>query len=211
MKRTELIIIAVILLSFIIGVYFYNIMPEKIASHWDAKGQVNGYMSKFWGLFLLPFISVALFLFFELIPIIDPHKKNIAKFRKDYNKFILIIILFLFYLYLLTILWNVNVKFNLIQLLVPAFAAIFYSTGVLIKSAKRNWFIGIRTPWTLSNERVWNKTHKIGAKLFKISGIISLVGIIIPSYGIFFILIPVLASSIYLVIYSYIEFKRLKH
>lgn len=67
-RKSEITIIAIILLSFVIGIYFYPQMPEKIASHWDSKGQVDGYMSKTWGLFLMPLISIGLFLLFVLIP-----------------------------------------------------------------------------------------------------------------------------------------------
>jgi len=59
------------------------------------------------------------------------------------------------------------------QMMVPALGILFYYCGILIENAKRNWFIGIRTPWTLSNEKVWERTHKIGGKLFKIAGLIA--------------------------------------
>jgi uncharacterized membrane protein len=210
MKKIKLITLAIILISFLIGIFLYPMFPEKIASHWNAQGQVNGYTTKFLGLFLVPIISLFLFFLFILIPKIDPYKKNIEKFRKYYNNFILLIILFLFYIHLLTILWNTDIKFNLMRALSPAFAILFYYTGILITNAKRNWFIGIRTPWTLSSEKVWNKTHKIGGKLFKLIGIISLLGILFPNYAIWFILVPVIITTIYLLFYSYFEFKKIK-
>lgn len=183
-------------------------MPEKMASHWNAQGKVDGYISKFWGLFLMPFISLGLFLLFIIIPKIDPLKANIEKFRKYFDNFIVIIILFLFYLYLLTIFWNLEFRFNFSQLLVPALGLVFYYCGVLVENAKRNWFIGIRTPWTLSNDKVWEKTHEIGGKLFKVSGAITFLGIIFPDYAILFILIPVIFVAIYTIIYSYFEYQK---
>jgi len=82
-------ILGIILLSFLLGVYLYPQMPEKMASHWDFQGQVDGYMPRFWGLFLMPFISSGLFLLFVLIPKIDPLKANIKKFRSHFDRFIL--------------------------------------------------------------------------------------------------------------------------
>lgn len=183
-------------------------MPEKMASHWNFKGEVDGYISRFWGLFLMPFISVVLFLLFLLIPKIDPLKANIEKFRKYFDGFVVLIILFLFYLYLLTIFWNFGVKFSMNQVLAPAFGILFFYCGILIEKAKRNWFIGIRTPWTMSSEKVWEKTHKIGGRLFKISGIIALLGIFFPGLALFFVLIPVIFVVIYTVIYSYFEYRK---
>jgi len=208
MRKSAIIILGIILLSFLIGIYLYPKMPEKMASHWNAQGQVDGYVSKFWGLFLMPFISLALFLLFILIPKIDPLKANIEKFRKYFDGFIIFTILFLFYLFTLTIFWNFGVKFSMNQVLPPAFGILFFYCGILIEKAKRNWFIGIRTPWTLSNDKVWERTHKIGGKLFKVVGIIAFLGIIFPNYAFFLILFPVIAVSIYTVIYSYFEYRK---
>ncbi|MFH0948896.1 MAG: SdpI family protein [Candidatus Aenigmatarchaeota archaeon] len=208
MKKTEVIIIGIILISFALGIYLYPQMPENMASHWDAQGRVNGYMPKLLGLFLMPFISIILFLLFVIIPKIDPLEFNIKKFRNHYDRFVMLVIIFLFYIYLLSIFWNFNDEFDMIQMLSPAFAILFYYCGILIENAKRNWFIGIRTPWTMSNEKVWNKTHKIGGKLFKITGLITLFGIVFPGYAIFFIIVPIILVVAYTFVYSYFEYRK---
>ena len=208
MKKSQVVILGLILMSFLIGVCLYSQMPEKMASHWNSKGEVDDYMPRFWALFLMPILSFGLFLLFLLVPKIDPLKQNIEKFRKYYDGFIVLIIGFLFYVYLLTIFWNLGFRFNMAQLMMPALGALFYYCGVLIENAKRNWFIGIRTPWTLSSEMVWDKTHKLGGKLFKIAGIIALFGIILESYAFIFLIIPVIFISIYLIAYSYFEFQK---
>jgi len=207
-RITITIILLIILTSFFIGIFLYPKMPSIIASHWNTEGQVNGFITKFWALFLMPFISLLLFLLFILIPKIDPLRENIKKFIKYYNLFILFIILFLFYLYLLTIFWNLGFIFNMNLALTPAFAILFYCAGNLIKNAKRNWFIGIRTPWTLSNDKVWDETHKIGGNLFKAVGIIALLGVFFPNYAIFFLIIPAIIVSVYTFIFSYFEYQK---
>jgi uncharacterized membrane protein len=208
MRKSEITVLIIILIVFALGIYLYPQMPEKMASHWNIQGQVDGYMSKFWGLFLMPIISVGLFILFVLIPRIDPLKENIAKFRKYFDNFVVLIILFLLYLYFLTILWNLGKRFNMIQVLAPAFGILFYYAGILIEHAKRNWFIGIRTPWTLSNEKVWQKTHEIGGRWFKIAGLIALLGVFLPSYAIFFVLLPIILVAVYTIIYSYFEYQK---
>jgi len=95
--------------------------------------------------------------------------------------------------------------------LIPAIGFLFIYIGLILKHLKQNWFIGIRTPWSLSNEKVWNKTHKLGSKLFVISGIITLAGILFPpTFMILFILVPILASSIWLIVYSYLIYRKEK-
>jgi uncharacterized membrane protein len=208
MRKGEIISLGIILLFFAVGASLYPSMPEMMASHWNIQGEVDGYMPKLWGLFLMPIVSLALFLLLIFIPRLDPLKANVAKFRKYFDNFVAIVVLFLFYLYLLVIFWNKGARFEMIQFLAPAFAVLFYYAGVLTERAKRNWFIGIRTPWTLSNDKVWGKTHELGGRLFKTSGTLALLGIVFPVYAIWFVLAPVLFTAIYTVSYSYFEYRR---
>ena len=210
MRASELSILIILIISFAIPIYLYPGLPDDIVSHWNAAGEVDGYMPKFWGLFLTPMIGFGMLLLFMVIPRVDPLKANIKKFRGYFDAFIVIMILFLFYLQLIIISWSLGFRFDIIQMMSPAFAIIFYYAGILIEHTKRNWFIGIRTPWTLSSDRVWNKTHKRGAKLFKLSGAIILFGVLFPDIAMYFILIPILLSSFYLIVYSYFEYKKEK-
>ncbi len=210
MRKSTLVIIIIILLSFVISVWVYPQMPEKVASHWNAQGQVDGYMSRFWGLFLMPIISVGLFLLFLIIPKIDPLKANIEKFRKYFDWFIVLIFVFLFYIFMLTVLWNVGVRYNMSVAIIPALGLLFFYIGILLQKAKRNWFIGIRTPWTLSSDRVWDKTHKLGSKLFMIAGVIAIIGVLFPRYTIWLIIVPVILVAIYTMVYSYFEYQKEK-
>lgn len=210
MKIGVLIILGIIAASFAVGIYFYDAMPEQMASHWNSKGEVNGYMSKTYGLFLMPVVSVLMVLVFILIVKIDPLQKNIKKFMGYYIGLILAIVLFLFYLNLLSIFANLGYDFNMNQMMVPALGILFYFIGVVLGKAKRNWFVGIKTPWTLSNDKVWNKTHLLGSRLFKIAGILAFAGFVLPDYAVWLVIVPVSVFSVYLIFYSYFEFRKLR-
>jgi uncharacterized membrane protein len=185
-------------------------MPERIASHWNAAGQVDDYWGKTEALFIMPVISILLLGLFAVIPKIDPLRKNIQEFRKYFDAFVVLIMLFLLYLFALTIFWNLGNALNIVQFLAPAFGALFFAAGVLIKHSKQNWSIGIRTPWTLSSEKVWNKTHEKGGLLFKVSGIIAIFGVFLPEIAIWLVIAPVIVSAIYLFAFSCFEFKKEK-
>jgi uncharacterized membrane protein len=200
--------IALVAVSFLLGAYVYPQMPEKVASHWDERGEVNGYMPRFWGVFFVPILSVVLLAIFLIIPAIDPLKANIQEFREYFDKFILLFFAFLLYVYILTLAWNLGFTFNMLALMAPAFGMLFYYLGVLVGHAKKNWSIGIRTPWTMSSEGVWEKTHKLGGKLFKLAGAIAIFGAVFQDYAIWLVLVPVLGVSAYLFVYSYLEFKK---
>ncbi len=208
-KYTNWILIILIALSVLIGLYFYPLMPEKMITHWNASGVADGYSTKFWGLFLLPIILIACAIIFRYIPKIDPYKKNVNDFLGYYNIFIVIFSLFMFYVFMLSIMFNIYPNMNnMFIYLAPAFGILFYYCGILIDKAKRNWFIGIKTPWTLSSDYVWDKTHKLGGYLFKISAILSLIGIFFEKIAIWFVLFPIIASAITVIVYSYIVYKK---
>ena len=148
-------VLVLILVTTLAGVLHWNGLPDPMASHWGINDQVNGTMPKFWGVFLMPLISLGLFLLFLIIPTIDPLKANIAKFRDTFNLFITFMTLFLMYVQGLTLAWNLGfTHFKMSTSLMPALGLLFILVGCMIRKAKRNFFIGIRTPWTLSSDKV---------------------------------------------------------
>lgn len=207
-RKSELLIVGITLLSFVIGVCYYPQMPERMASHWNARGQVDDYLSRFWGVFLIPVTLVGLALLFMAIPRIDPLRENIEKFRRYYDGFVILFMIFMVCVYLQMILWNIGIKVGP-NVTVPIGAGLlFIGAGILCENARRNWFIGIRTPWTLSSEQVWDKTHRLGGKLFKIAGVLAMVGIFFQSYAVFFVLVPALLVAAYTIVYSYFEYQK---
>ena len=194
--------------SMVVGAYLYPSMPERVASHWGAQGQVNGYMPRSWGLLLMPAITFILLAFFYVIPKIDPLRGNIDSFKAHYDNFILIFTCFMTLIYLQTVLWNVGVQVNPLTVISFGLFVLFHYSGILLENSKRNWFIGIRTPWTLSSDAVWEKTHRMGGRMFKGCGIICLLGVILPDFAILFIIVPILLTAVYTTVYSHLEYKK---
>jgi len=207
-KNTIILAAVLILATALAGILVWNQLPEQVASHWNANDQVNGYMSRFWGVFLMPVMATGMLLLFLVIPSIDPLKANIQQFRATLNTFIVLIIAFLLYVQVLTLIWNLGYTgFRMGSAMLPAMGLLFIFLGALISKAKRNFFIGIRTPWTLSSDRVWDETHRLGGKLFIGAGVLALVGIFFPNDAIWFIMVPVLGASLISVVYSYILYQ----
>jgi uncharacterized membrane protein len=209
-RLTTIIVLVLVLAATIAGLSLWNRLPDQMASHWNVNDQVDGYMSKFWGMFLMPLITLGMFLLFLVIPNIDPLKANIAQFRDAFNLFIVLIVGFMVYVHMLTLLWNLGyTSFGLGRAMMPALGVLFIFVGYMLRKAKRNFFIGIRTPWTLSSDRVWDETHRIGAMLFTISGILALLGSFFGGTTAFaMLMVPILGSTIFLVIYSYVLYQR---
>ena len=209
MKIQYLLSIALIVIAFAAGIYLYEQLPDSMPSHWNANGEVDGYMNKDTALFLMPAICLFLLVLFILIPKIDPLKKNIEKFREYYDWFILLIIAFFVYIYFVTLAWALGYQFSMNYAILIPIAVLFYYLGVLCERSKRNWFIGVKTPWTLSNDTVWRKTNDLAGKLFKILAVVFIIGLLLPPEFIIYLIVAVVLVALYPIIYSYFEFQKL--
>ncbi len=200
------IIILIPLLVLITSFVTYTYLPESIASHWGFSGQADGYSSKQFGAFLMPIMIIGLTVLLKYLPKLDP-KVNVEYMKKYFDTFILVFQLFIAMIYVYTLLWNFDIKLPINIFMSIGFAGLFYYVGILVENAKQNWFIGLRTPWTLSNVNVWDKTHQLGGKIYKVFAILFLVGIF--SSNLFFIIMVLFfVANFYLVIYSYLEYRK---
>lgn len=197
-----------ILGTVLLTIAVYPFLPPVIISHWNAAGIADGSMAKSWGLAFIPLIMIACVALFALLPRIDPLRENYQKFANYYEGFVLIFVLWLLAVQVLIILWNMGYLVSINILFPVLFGILFVYTGLLLVHAEQNWFVGIRTPWTLSSVRVWKQTHERGGKLFVLAGIISFSGALAGPYALWCILLPVLVVAAYTIVYSYVLYKR---
>jgi len=210
-NRTTFLLLSLLILSAMLsGLILWERLPLQMAAHWNVADEVDGYTSRFWGVFLMPLIGLAMAILFWLIPRIDPLRENIARFRGMFNAFIVATVAFLLYLHFLTLLYNLGVHFAMSRMMLPAMAVLIYFAGELIRQAKRNWFIGIRTPWTLSDERVWTETHRLGSWLFKAAAVVILIAALLGRAASWISLAALLIAASVPIAYSYLLFERLR-
>jgi uncharacterized membrane protein len=209
--RTTTILVSILIIAAVLaGLLLWNKLPDQMASHWNANDQVDGYMSKFWGVFMVPLMMLGMSVLFLVIPNIDPLKANIAQFREAFNLFIVLITGFMVYIHILTLRWSLGyTNFGMSKAMLPAMGLLFIFVGYMLRKAKRNFFIGIRTPWTLSSDKVWDETHRLGSILFVVSGVFAFIGSLFGGMVAFWLLfIPIIGSTIFLLVYSYVLYQR---
>ena len=209
MERREYLIWAIIAAMFISGAYIYPSMPETMATHWDMDGNVNGYSTRAVGIFLMPVLALGIYLLFKAIPHVAIYRKNIESFREYYFYLIAGVVIFLSAVQSAMLAANMGYEFNMKYITMPALAILLFGIGIILEKTKRNFFIGIRTPWTLSSDRVWKKTNRLGSKMFRVFGVLALVSLLVPGSLLFFI-IAILIGVIYLFVYSYLEYAKEK-
>ncbi len=208
MTKGEIAGLVILALSLVLAAVCYPKMPELIASHWNAAGEVDGHTSRLAGLLLAPIIIAVMWLLFVAIPRIDPLKQNIARFRGILDWFIVVMLLFMLSIEAQVVLWNLSVKVPPWVTMPIALGFLFFFVGLLLGKTKRNYFIGIRTPWALASDVVWDKTHRLGSRLFMISGGIALLGVFFGKYALVFVLAPALVSTAVAAVYSYAVYRQ---
>ncbi|MDP2749416.1 MAG: DUF1648 domain-containing protein [Nanoarchaeota archaeon] len=209
----EIIPIAIILLMIIIGIYVYPTLPDKIPTHWNFKGEIDNYGPKTFALFGLPLIALTIYIILSVIKYFDPYRKNIEEFKHLYG-IKLAMVAFMFAIYTGMIMQALGNKFEMGKFVIVLISLLFFYLGYTLRSIKRNYFIGIRTPWTLASETVWNKTHRLGSFLFMLAAFMMLLSFFAPensAISMIFVLVPIFAIVIFSFGYSFYLFKKEKN
>ncbi|MFZ5391351.1 MAG: SdpI family protein [Patescibacteria group bacterium] len=163
--------ILTILIALGLSYYFYPSLPDTVASHWNFAGQVDGWSSKQVHSLLLPGLMLGIYILFLVMPYLDPKKERYQEFAKVYQIFKSLMLTVLLIIYLAATLYNVGYDINIGLIVATSVGLLMIILGNYMGKIKKNWFVGIRTPWTLSSENVWNKTHRVGGWMFIIFGL----------------------------------------
>ncbi|MDD5291234.1 MAG: SdpI family protein [Patescibacteria group bacterium] len=208
--KTEIFPLLILAATIISSFYFYAGFPERVPTHWDFAGQVNGWGSRSFA-FIIPGVMVIMYLLFMVLPFLDPKKEKYSQFKKVYHILKDVILLFMAVIYLATSLNALG--YNLpIGIIIPVgVGLLFIIIGNYMKEIKSNWFVGIRTPWTLSSEEVWEKTHRFGGKAFMISGFLIALDSFLPiSWRLPVFIVAIILVVFGTIIYSYIVYLKEK-
>mgnify|MGYP001309430334 FL=1 len=208
--KKELPIILIIIMMFAASIYFYPQLPDKIPTHWNFKGEIDGYSGKLTGAFLMPVMNIIMYGLFIFMPVLDPKKENYKLFESTYIYFRYLFHIFFLGMHGLIIAAALGYNVDTGRLVTLAVSLLLMLMGNVMGRLKHNYFVGIKTPWTLANEEVWRKTHRLGAVIWTGGG---LAGVIISllrlSMGWAFIAIIAVMTFIPIV-YSYVLFNRLE-
>lgn len=205
--KSEIVPVIFLILSLVASFYFYSQFPDRVVTHWNAAGQADGYSGRTFAAFFFPLFNLGIYLLMLFIPYLDPKKANYLKFKNIYHIVKGALVVFLSLIYFIVGLSGLGYKIP-VSLVIPLGAGLlFIIIGYYLQHIKPNWFFGIRTPWTLSSDIVWEKTHKYGSKIFMLGGLLVILAVIFPDYFIWFmILFIILVLST--VVYSYLIYRK---
>ncbi|MEI2360439.1 SdpI family protein [Priestia megaterium] len=155
-------------------------LPATMPIHWGANGEADGFATKINAMILTVGIMVLIYFIIAFVPRIDPRKENYKYFSKTYNILLNAVLLLFFFVNMSTILQGLGYNVPMSYIAPIMAGLVFIIIGNYLQRVRSNYFMGIRTPWTLSNEIVWKKTHRLSGKLFFIGGLLILISAFLP-------------------------------
>ena len=175
MKKVLWFSLFLIIAEVIAGIILYNHLPEQVPIHWDAAGNINGYGGRM-SIFLAPSISAAITLLLYFMPQITPKGENALKSGKAYPAVVVLVNLLMAMIMVITAIVALGGKVDINVVIPFAVGILMIGIGNYLPKIKQNYIFGIRLPWTLDNEEVWVKTHRLGGYVFLIIGVLFILG-----------------------------------
>lgn len=201
--------VALVVGMFVASALCWSSAPDQIPMHWNVKGEVDRYGGKLEGLFLLPAITAGLYLLLRFVPAVDPGKANYAQFSRVYSLIRMATTLVMVIVHGVTLAWALGYPMNMGAVVSVSVGGLFLLLGNVMGKIRPNWFVGIRTPWTLSSKLSWTRTHRVGGWLFMAMGVAILAcGFFQSEWAIGATLVGTLGGTLFLVIYSFYVWRQ---
>ncbi|MGV6862713.1 MAG: SdpI family protein [Putridiphycobacter sp.] len=209
--KKEIPAILIAILPFVYLAFVWNTLPDEVPIHWNAKGEIDGWGSKYSLVWLSGLLTLLLYFIFLLVPFIDP-KKKLAQMGGKFHSFKLVLLGFMSILSIYIIYSAASAELTNPGFITALVGVMFVVMGNYMKTIKPNYFLGIRTPWTLENEQVWRSTHELASKLWFVGGLLVMVSsFLLPPFANMFVMIGIIAViTLVPIIYSYRLFQKLK-
>ena len=209
-RKVNIYCLILTLAAFATTIIFYKSLPDLIPIHWNIYGEVDNYAKKSIGAFMPPFLMLLIWPAMIYLPKLDPKKENYKTFQASYDIIIGFLVSFFFGLHVITLLSSLGYRIAINKFLFIMLGLLFMVIGNYLPKAKSNYFYGVRTPWTLSSEISWKRTHRLAGKLFVASGLLIILSTFIVSAKVqsLVILLTIAVSSVIPIVASYLYAKK---
>jgi uncharacterized membrane protein len=205
--------VALIIAAFVISALAFPNLPPQVPVHWNIHGQVDGYGSPAFTAFFVPSIMVALMLLLWALPWLSPKQFEIDSFRGVYWLIAFIILAFVAYSQGLMLWSGFGHRIDVVRALLAGVLIMFGIMGNVMGKVRRNFWVGVRTPWTLANDRVWNDTHRLAGRLF-VGVAVLLIPLLFTSVPVeallMIVVLAIVHAAIIPAVYSAVHYKSLQ-
>jgi len=201
-----------IAVAFVFSLAVYSRLPDRVPVHWDWTGQPDRWGSRLEGAFLMPAFALLMWVLLRFLPKIDPRRANYARFGDTYDFVVAAIVTFMAGLHVIVLGATLGWPIALNRVVPGAVGVLLIVIGNLLPRARSNWWFGIRTPWTLSSDRVWQKTHRVGGYLLIVAGLgMLLQAVVAQRWTAVLSLVLVVVCVAGTMVYSYLKWREERH
>lgn len=201
--------VVLIVVAFGASVLLYGQLSDPMPTHWNIRGEVDGWSSRPVGAFLLPVMAVGMLLLLRVLPRIDPRRKNYARFAGAYETVIIAAVATIVAIHGAVLAAALGMPVAMERLMPLIVGVLFIVIGNVLPRARSNWFFGIRTPWTLSSERVWTRVHRVGGVAMVFTGfMIAAAAFMPPRVSVVLLVTVPLLLALWAFGYSYLLWRR---
>jgi uncharacterized membrane protein len=193
----------------VVAAILYADLPQQIPTHWNLDGEVDDYTAKPWGVAILPLAAILVFVIMRLIPIISPKGFRTDKFMDVINVFTVAIVGLMCGLAVLVLLEAIGKDVRINEMVFAGVGLLFIVLGNYMGKVRKNFFIGIRTPWTLASDEVWSRTHRLGGKVFILIGLFMILNIFVRLSE-NWLIAAIVTAALVPVIYSYVIYRNIE-
>ena len=204
--------LAVAALAVAVSLWAYPQLPPTVATHWNVRGDADGFSSRLVAVSIMPLVILGMTGLFNVLPMLDPRRANYSKFIGTYWLIANAVILFILIGHGMIVATGLGYPVKIGRTMPIGVGLLFIVLGNYLTRVEPNWFIGIRTPWTLSSDTVWRKTHRTGGWLMVLGGAaIAACAFFPPAAFLPLFIAAVLLMAVIPIVQSYILWKREKH
>lgn len=189
---------------------FAPYLPESVPTHWNLHGEADEFGSPWTALLLFPGVLAGLGVLLHVLPILGPFRRNFEQFAPTYGRVAVVALLTILGLQAIVLMKSAGLPISIGRSFCIVLGLLFAALGNWMGKLRRNFYVGIRTPWTLANEAVWERTHRLGGKLFTVQGVLAaVVGLFAPDFVCFLVLVGgALGVALWTVVYSYLCYRQ---
>jgi uncharacterized membrane protein len=187
----------------------YNRLPEMLPIHWNIRGEVDGWAAKQTAVLIMPGMVIVLIGMMVGLPAISPKQFTIASFRNTFNYIMLVVSALMAYIHILMLQTGLHPELNMNRSLLSGMFLFVFLMGNMMGKVRRNFWMGVKTPWTLASDRVWDATHRLAGRLMVGAGVL---GCLLATAGVTPgpCIVLLIAAALYPAVYSYFLYKQLE-
>jgi uncharacterized membrane protein len=189
--------------------FLYPSLPEQIPTHWNVQGEVDDYTAKPWGVVILPLSAIFTFVIMRLIPAISPKGFRTEQFADVINIITVALVGFMSGVAILVLLEASGRNVHINEMIFAGVGLLFIVLGNYMGKVRKNFFIGIRTPWTLASDEVWSRTHRLGGRVFVLIGFFMFLNAFVR-FPAQLLIWSIVVVALVPVVYSYVLYRKLE-